>query len=252
MIRVIAARELKSLFLSPLAWAVLAVTQFLFAYMFLTQLEVYARNQARLAGLESAPGVTDLVAAPLYSSAGVVLLLLAPLLTMRLIAEERRNDTLTLLLSAPISATEIVLGKFVGLMSFFLIMIALLTLMPLSLSAGTTLDFGQLGACVLALLMLLAAFSALGIFISSLTAQPMVAGISTFGALLLLWIIDWASTAGAEDKAATVFNYLSVDHHYQLLLSGVFSSTDAGYFILFTAMFLALAVWRVDADRLQA
>jgi len=244
MIRVIAARELKSLFLSPLAWAVLAVTQFLFAYMFLTQLEVYARNQARLAGLESAPGVTELVAAPLYSSAGVVLLLLAPLLTMRLIAEERRNDTLTLLLSAPINATEIVLGKFAGLMSFFLLMIAMLTLMPLSLSAGTSLDFGQLGACVLALLMLLAAFSALG-------AQPMVAGIGTFGALLLLWIIDWASTTGSSDKTSALFGYLSLDHHYQPLLSGVFSSADAGYFVLFTVMFLALAVWRVDADRLQ-
>ncbi|HTT08795.1 MAG TPA: ABC transporter permease [Gammaproteobacteria bacterium] len=251
MIRVIAARELKSLFLSPLAWAVLAVTQFLFAYMFLTQLEVYARNQARLAGLESAPGVTELVAAPLYSSAGVVLLLLAPLLTMRLIAEERRNDTLTLLLSAPINATEIVLGKFAGLMSFFLLMIAMLTLMPLSLSAGTSLDFGQLGACVLALLMLLAAFSALGIFISALTAQPMVAGIGTFGALLLLWIIDWASTTGSSDKTSALFGYLSLDHHYQPLLSGVFSSADAGYFVLFTVMFLALAVWRVDADRLQ-
>jgi ABC-2 type transport system permease protein len=251
MIRIIAARELKSLFLSPLAWAVLAVTQFLFAYMFLTQLEVYARAQPRLAGLESAPGVTEIVAAPLYSSAAVVLLLIAPLLTMRLIAEERRNDTLTLLLSAPISATEIVLGKFTGLISFFVLMIALLTLMPLSLNLGTSLDFGQLGACLLALLMLLAAFSALGLFISSLTAHPMVAGVSTFGALLLLWIIDWASTTGSEDKTGTLFNYLSMNHHYQLLLSGVFSSVDAGYFVLFTAMFLALTVWRVDADRLQ-
>jgi ABC-2 type transport system permease protein len=220
--------------------------------MFLTQLEVYARNQARLAGLESAPGVTELVAAPLYSSAGVVLLLIAPLLTMRLIAEERRSDTLTLLLSAPVTATEIVLGKFAGLMGFFVLMIVLLTLMPLSLSLGTSLDLGQLAACVLALLMLLSAFCALGLFISALTAHPMVAGISTFGALLLLWIIDWASATGSTDKTSALFGYLSLDHHYQPLLSGVFSSTDAGYFILFTAMFLALAVWRVDADRLQA
>lgn len=247
----IAARELRSLFLSPLAWVVLALTQFILGYMFLTQLQVYVEYQPRLAGLESAPGVTEVVGAALYSSAAVVFLLVAPLICMRLLAEERQQDSLTLLLAAPVSATDIVLGKFLGAMGFFTVMIVMVTLMPLSLLAGTHIDLGQLAACVLALLLLLAAFSALGLFISSLTTQPMIAAVATFAALLLLWIIDWASSAGSQENASALFTYLSMDHHYQPLLAGIFSSVDALYFVLVAAVFLGLTIWRLDADRLQ-
>jgi len=247
----IAGRELRSLFLSPLAWVVLAVTQFILGYMFLTQLQVYVEYQPRLAGLESAPGVTEVVGAALYSSASVVFLLVAPLVCMRLLAEERQQDSLTLLLAAPVSATDIVLGKFLGAMGFFSVMIVLVTLMPLSLYAGTHIDLGQLAACVLALFLLLAAFSALGLFISSLTAQPMIAAVSTFAALLLLWIIDWATSTGSQQQSSVLFTYLSMNHHFQPLLAGIFSSTNALYFVLFAGTFLGLTIWRLDVDRLQ-
>lgn len=248
---VIAGRELRSLFLSPLAWAILAVTQFILGYVFLVQIETFAIYQPQLAGLDSAPGVTDIVAAPLFSSSAVILLLVAPLLTQRAIAEERRAGTLTLLLSSPVSPSAIVLGKFLGLMGFFLTLIGLTALMPLALLLGTQLDFGQLAACVLAVALLLGAFSALGIFLSALAAHPAVAAIGTFGALLLLWILDWASTTGAADKTSKLFAYLSMANHYEPLLGGRFSSSDAAYFLIFTAAALALAVWRLDADRLQ-
>ena len=125
MIFTIAGRELRSLFLSPLAWSMLAVTLFILAWLFLTQIEIFLSLQPRLAALEGAPGVADIVVAPLFADAAVVLLLITPLITMRVLSEERRNRTLSLLFSAPVSMTEIVIGKYLGILSFFLILLGL-------------------------------------------------------------------------------------------------------------------------------
>ena len=153
MILTIAARELRSLFLSPLAWSILAVTLFILAYLFLSQIEAYINLQPRLAALEGAPGVADIVVAPLLADAAIVLLLITPLVTMRVLSEERRSGTISLLFSAPLSMTEIVIGKYLGVLSFFLILLALLALMPLSLLAGTELDMGKLAAGLLGLIL---------------------------------------------------------------------------------------------------
>ncbi|HYE35857.1 ABC transporter permease [Methylocaldum sp.] len=246
---VIAGRELRTLFLSPLAWSILGVIQIILGYMFLAQLDYYVMLQARIAGMEDAPGVTDLVAVPLFGNAGVILLLVTPLLTMRLISEERRNRTLSLLFTAPVSMTEIILGKYLGVFGFLLIMVAMIVLMPLSLLAGGGLDFGKLAACVVALVMLLAGFAAVGLYISALASQPTVAAVSTFGALLLLWIIDWTGNSAGE--AGGVLEYLSLLRHYESLLKGLVSTTDLVYFLLFTLTFLVLSVHRLDNDRLQ-
>ena len=249
MILTIAARELRSLFLSPLAWAVLAVVQFILAYLFLAQVDNFMTLQPQLAGLEGAPGVTDLVVAPLLGDAGVVLLLVTPLITMRILSEERRSGTLSLLFSAPVSMTEIVLGKYLGLLGFFFILLALLLAMPLSLLAGTPLDLGKLAAGALGLGLLLAAFCAAGLYLSTLTEQPTVAAISTFGLLLLLWIIDWAGKGGAE--VSGLLHYLSMLRHYEPLLRGMVHSPDLAYFLLFILTFLVLSIRRLDADRLS-
>jgi ABC-2 type transport system permease protein len=249
MIFTIAARELRSLFLSPLAWAVLAVVQFILAYLFLSQVDNYLVWQPRLAAVEGAGGVTDLIIAPVLADAAVVLLLVAPLLTMRTLSEERRNRTLSLLLSAPVSMTEIVIGKYVGVLSFFLILLALLALMPLSLLAGTELDLGKLAAGLMGLGLLLAAFVATGLFMSALTEQPALAAISTFGLLLLLWIIDWAGNSGHQ--ASGLFAYLSMLRHYEMLLKGLVNSTDVSYYLLVIVLFLVLSIRRLDADRLS-
>jgi ABC-2 type transport system permease protein len=249
MIFTIAARELRSLFLSPLAWTILAVVQFILAYLFLAQIDAYLALQPRLAAIEGAPGVSDIIVAPLLADAGIILLLITPLMTMRVLSEERRNRTLTLLFSAPVSMTEIIIGKYLGILAFFLILLGLLALMPLSLLLGTNLDLGKLAAGLLGLSLLLAAFSAIGLFMSSLTEQPTVAAISTFGLLLLLWIIDWAGNSGNETSG--LFAYLSMLRHYETLLNGLFNSTDVAYYLLLTVMFLGLSIRRMDADRLQ-
>lgn len=250
MIFTIAWRELRTLFLSPLAWSILAVVQLILAYLFLSQLDTYMSLQSQLLGMPGAPGVTEIVVAPIFGNATIVLLLVVPMLTMRLISEERRAQTMALLFSAPLSMSEIVIGKFLGVMGFLLIMVAMLSLMPLSLLLGGTLDFGLLASALLGLLLLLSCFAAVGLFMSTLTDQPTVAAISSFGVLLMLWIVDWAGS-GSTGQVSELFAYISILRHFESLLRGVFDSSDVIYYLLFVTFFIGLSIRRLDADRLQ-
>lgn len=247
MILTIALRELRSLFLSPLAWVILAVLQLILGFLFLVHVDLFMNAQTQLLGMPSAPGLTEVVVAPLFSNAAVILLLAVPLMTMRLVAEERRNRTLPLLFSAPVSMTEIIVGKYVGIVLFLFILAALIALMPLSLLLGGTLDYGLFLSGLFGLALLLAAFAAVGLFMSTLSQSPTVAAIATFGVLLLLWIVDWSG--GADGAGTALLRYLSIINHYEPFLKGVFDSADAAYYLLFIALFLTLSVRRLDADR---
>lgn len=244
---VIARRELLSMFLSPLAWVVLAVVQFIMAWVFLVQVDTFPMIQQQyLMFQQRAPGVGDLVIAPLLSTASVVMLLVVPLLTMRLIAEEKRSGTITLLRAAPVGTTGIVLGKFLAILLFLALLVAMIALMPVSLAVGTELDWGRLAAGVLGLFLMVAAFASAGLFMSTLTRQPVVAAIATFGILLLLWLVNAAS--GGEDA---LMDWLSLLGHYQALLRGAFATGDVIYYLVFMIAFLAFSVRKLDAERLQ-
>lgn len=245
----IARRELLTLFLSPLAWAMLGVVQLIGAWVFLKQLQEFMGLQAQLSQLPGSPGATEVVVVPLYATLAIVLMLLVPLLTMRLVSEERRAGTLPLLMSAPVSMSEIVLGKYLGVVGFLLLMLGLLSLMPGVLWLSGGLDGGLWMAVLIGLALLVGAFAALGLYFSTLTAQPTVAAVSTFGTLLLLWLLDWA---GGQDPAATdLLSYLSLLRHFDSFSRGLFSSADALYYLLFILVFIVLSVRRLDAHRLQ-
>ena len=250
MIYTIAIKELRSLFLSPLAWSILGILQFIFGYLFLGQLDLFLQIQPRLATLNEAPGLTEIVVAPMFTNAAIMLLLVMPLLTMRLISEEKRSGTLSLLISAPISMSEIIIGKYLAIIGFILIMLSIMALMPLSLLLGGDLDYGMILSGFLALFLLLASFTAVGLYMSTLTTQPIISAISSFGLILLLWVIDWASNLSSS-TSNTVMHYLSMLQHYQPLISGVFKSSDVTYYLLFIITFLVLSIRRLDADRLQ-
>ena len=244
MTALIALREVRSLLLGPLGWTVLAVLQLLLGYAFLVQVESYLTVQGRLAAIPGAPGVTESIVVPFIGNAAFVLLTVVPLLTMRLISEERRAQTLPLLLSAPVTARHIVLGKYFGLMMFMLLVLALLALMPLSLLMGGPLDAGLCAAAFIGLFLLVAAFAAIGLYMSACSPQPVVAAISAFGALLLLWILDWQG-ANPESASQSVLASVSLLGHYRPWLSGAVSTADLGYFLLVCGLFLALAARRV-------
>ncbi len=248
MIFTIARREIITMFLSPLAWVILGVIQVVLGFMFLSLLDNYAILQPQLMRLENTPGVTDIVVAPLFQLAAIILLMIMPLITMRTFAEEKRNKTLTLLISSPLSMTEIVLGKFLGLFLFVFFLVSLLMLMPLSLYMGTALDTGKLVSIYLSMLLLLSSFAAIGLYLSSLTDNHTIAAVSTFGALLMLWIIDWVGeTAGGGQNVAA---YLSILRHHQSMLEGVFNFSDLAYYLILITTFLVLTIRQLDRDRL--
>ncbi len=248
MIWVIARREFLAMFQAPLAWVILAVIQTILGYLFMTNLDNFFLLQPQLMQLENTPGVTDIVVTPLMQVAAIILLMVMPLLTMRSIAEEKRNRSLTLLISAPLSMTEIVLGKFFGLMLFVLVLVSMLMLMPLSLYLGTSPDGGKLLSIYLGMLLLLGSFSAIGLYLSSLTENQTIAAVGSFGILLMLWIIDWLSAS--VDSGQSLFTYLSLLQHHQSLLEGVFDSSDIAYYLLLITGFLGLTVRQLDRERL--
>ncbi len=248
MIWVIARRELGALFLAPLAWVILAVVQVILGYMFLANLDNYFLLQPQLLQLENTPGVTDIVVTPLMQIAAIILLMIMPLITMRSLAEEKRNRTLSLLVSAPLSMSEIVLGKYLGLLGFVVILVGMLMLMPLSLYLGTTPDGGKLLSIGLGLLLLLAAFAAIGLYLSSLTENQTIAAVSTFGALLMLWIVDWISAS--LDNGQSVVAYLSLLQHHQAMLEGSFDTGDLAYYLLLIVAFVGLTIRQLDRERL--
>jgi ABC-2 type transport system permease protein len=253
LIKLIAWREFKSLFLSPLAWAILAITQIIVCYQFLSQLESYLQLQAKLSVLENSPGITDLVVAPLFAGAAILLLLIVPLLTMRLISEEQKNQTITLLFTAPISMTQIILGKYLGVLGFLVILLIMISMMPLSLLMGTSLDIGQLLSALLGLLFMLASFTAAGLYMSTLTKHPAIAAVSSFGLLFFLWIINWAGSKGSSsigEQGDMTLSYFSLLNHFEPLLKGIFSSTDIIYYLLFISLFLILSVRRLERLRM--
>jgi ABC-2 type transport system permease protein len=244
----IARNELHRLFLSPLAWVMLALTQLLLAYLFLTHIDYFSSIQARISAIPGAPGVTEMVAMPLLSNAAIILLLITPLLTMRTIAEERRNETLPLLASAPLSMSQIVLGKYLGNLTFFLLIALLTMLMPFSLSIGTHLDWYQLSAGMLGLVLLIASFTAIGIYMSSLTRQPTIAAVTTFALLFLLWIIDWAGNSAA---GFSVLSWLSLLSHFEPMTRGQLNTQDLSFYLIVIVTFILLTIRRLDRERLD-
>lgn len=241
----ITRHELRRLFRSPFAWVVLAVVQFLLAQLFLKYWEIFELRGNEYASI----GLTEIVVAGVFQSAAMVMLMITPFITMRGFSEERSTGTIRLLLSSPVSITQLVLGKFFAILGFFVLLLLMISLMPLSLGIGTQLDYWQLSAGLIGLLLLVSAFSAIGLFLSTLTASTAVASISTFGVLFLLWIISLAGSSGSEE-VASVLTYMSLLTHYNQLLSGLFSTADVVYYLIITVLFLVLSVWRLDSQRM--
>jgi ABC-2 type transport system permease protein len=250
MIITISLHELRRMMLSPLAWVILALIQLVTALQFLNSVEEFMLNQPRLLGMDNPPGVSDWVVAPLFADVAFILLMVIPVISMRSLSAERREKTLSLLMSSPVSMTEIVLGKYVGMILFLAIMVGMICLMPLALLLGTDLDTGKLFTGALGLFLMLSAFAAAGLFISSLTQSPAVAAIGSFFLLFGLWLMFWISSGGAQLKE--IVEYISLLHHFVPLLQGNINTADIAYFVIFATTFLVLTIRRLDAQRLQA
>lgn len=249
----IARNELARLFVSPLAWTILAVFQLLCALLFATSVTSLMHNPQIMTNYD---GVTTVLGAGLFRFTAVLALVVIPLLTMRAFAEERKTGSLDLLLASPVSLTGLVVGKFLGVMGFVSLMLALAVLMPLSLLMVTPLDVGLLAAGALGLWLVLAAFVAASLFISALTREPVIAAIGSFGLLLGLWLLQavsffgWQPTIlGITFQMDDIARHLSLIGHYDALLKGIVSTGDVGYYLIVCDLFLALTIQRLDMER---
>jgi ABC-2 type transport system permease protein len=240
----IAAFELRRLFTSPLAWFVLAVIQFIVALIFYNLLSAYMMQQDMFQGR----GLTEIVVAGYFQGSGLLFVMLTPFLTMRLISEEIRSGTIKLLLSSPVTSTQIILGKFLAIVLFLYFIITVISLLPASLAAGTELDYGQFISGLIGVMLLTSSLISIGLFISTLFRYTAICAISTFAVLFLLWTIHSAGYASSE-KVFQVLNYLSMYKHFLGFTQGMVSSTDLLYFIIITTLFLVLGIWRIDSLR---
>ncbi|MGF1527231.1 MAG: ABC transporter permease [Candidatus Competibacterales bacterium] len=244
----IARRELWGLFSTPLAWVLLAVTQGLSAWLFLVLVEDFQRLEPRLSPLENAPGVTDLVVAPLLQGAAWLLLVTAPLLTMTAIGGERRDGTLVLLTTAPLSPATVVTGKYLGALGFVLLLATPAGAMSLALLMGAPIALGRLATGWGGLVLLGAAAAAVGLWTSTLFAQPAAAAGAALGILVFTVFAEGAATP-EESRALLV--YLSPLGHFRPLLQGLVTAADLGYFLGVIAGFWGLSALRLAGEGLR-
>jgi ABC-2 type transport system permease protein len=247
MIINVARKELKSLFASPMGWIILALLMLAFGSFYLQGVNNYFEVMSGSIRPAERVGVTIFVGQTVYGIASFLMLFAVPLLSMGLISGERKSQTLPFLFSAPITLTEIVVGKFLVLIIFLSILVAYILLMLSTLNIWSDIDFGYLLSNSLGLILLAASFSALGIYFSSLTSQPIVAAILSFIALFALMGLD--KFFGSQPNHW--FGYISLMKHFQSFSRGIIDSKDIIYFILFITTFLVLTIRRLDSDRLR-
>ena len=245
----IAGKELRSYYTSPVAWVVLGLFAALFGNFFSVALSFFM--QSAMAGQFGGPrtlNVNQEMVRPLLSNASVIILFLLPMITMRAYAEEKRSGTIELLLTSPLKDFEIVLGKFFGAMGMYLGLLAITALYMSILFIWGNPAFKPMLAGYLGLLLMGGTFISLGLFISSLTANQMVAGAASFVVFLILWIVGWFGE-NASPTLQPILSYLSITEHFDDFGKGVIDTKHVVYYLTFIVFGLFLAVKSVDTDR---
>jgi len=229
---IICQKELRSYFVSPIAYLLLTMFALIFAFFFWNVLGyfVYLGVESQMRGEMFPMNLNEEVIRPLVSNVSVIGLFFIPLITMRLFAEEKRNGTIELLVTSPIRDTEVILGKWLASLFLYAMFLVLTALNFVWLFKYGNPDWKPLAVAYLGLLLQAGALLAIGIFISTLTRNQIVAGAATFGVCLLLWVLEWVS--GYESATwAQVLAYLSVLTHFEPFAKGLLSLKDAVYYI---------------------
>lgn len=242
-------RELVYFFNSPVAYAVITVFLIVCGYFFYNLLAYF--NLVALQAMQNPMAartlnLTEGVVKPLFGDIAVILLLMLPLLTMRLLSEERKSGTAELLFTFPISDWDAILGKYLATLTVYAAMLGLTVLYPLLLFKYATPEVGPIVTGYVGLTLFGAAFIAMGLFFSSLGDNQLVAGVSTFGCGLLFLLIGWI-TPFVSPAAAAVLGQLSVLEHFNSFARGVFDSNDAVFYVVFAVFFLFLSSRVLDS-----
>jgi ABC-2 type transport system permease protein len=239
--------ELRRLAVRPMAWAVAALTIAWLAWTFVLGLGQFLGAQVKLAAVADAPGFTDLVAIPLLAELAKLAFLVVPIMTMSLLASERRAGTLALLASTGLAPWRIVIGKYLAVLAWLALWLLAALAMPLIVGAESGADWGKLASATLGTALLLATLAAIGIACSAATGFPAIAAALALIISLALWTIDRG--AQAAGVSGGFLDWLTMATHLQNLLRGLVISSDLVWFALAIALALTLAVRRLRADR---
>jgi ABC-2 type transport system permease protein len=244
-------KETANFFVSPIAYAVIASFLLISGFFFWANVSLMSLISLQAANnpmISQRINLTDVVIRPLIQNMSIILLFLMPLLTMRLFSEEKKSGSIELLLTYPITDLGVLMGKFLAAGLVLVVMLAGTFSFPLLLLMLGEPDMGTLISGYLGLLLMGGAFMALGIFLSSLTENQIVAAAISFGAALLFWVMSWTSSFSGE-KLGTILRQLSILEHLDTFHKGVLSLVDISFFVLFTAFFLFLTLRSLEAYR---
>jgi ABC-2 type transport system permease protein len=249
----IARKELTVSFTTPVAWVMLMVVAFFAAQFFNGGLDAFRFLSLRATQLQNPEllerlNVTERVLSPLFGSMGVLVIVVAPFLSMRLFAEEKRTRTFEILMTAPIRPWQIVLGKYLAALAVLSLALLLVALFPALLSryasgsqGGAGVEWQTVGTGLLGLLLLGAMAMAVGMFVSALTESVAVAALVSLIFLLSLWVVT-VFTIGVEGPVRDLVAALSASEHLGPFLAGRIELKDVVYYL----SFVALGLWLTD------
>jgi gliding motility-associated transport system permease protein len=253
----ITRKELNSYFHSPIAYIVLAVFAVIFGYFFVSILSIFVRQSMmsmqymEMYGQTMHLNVNEMVIRPLLMNVSVISLFLVPMITMRLFAEEKKTGTIELLMTSPLTDLEIILGKFFSAVILYMTLLGITLVYFLILFRYGNPDWKPLMAGYLGLLLLGGCFMSLGIMLSTLTRNQLVAGMLTFGVFLMLWVIDWVSEY-SMGVVGQVASYLALTTHLENYAKGVIDLRDTVYYLSVIGLGLFLTARSVESVRWRA
>jgi len=246
----IAQKELKAYFASPIAYVVIGFFALMFGYFYWALLGFFVEQSMRMMGLQGGPtqNVNEQMIRPVFMNASVLLLFTLPMVTMRTYSEEKRSGTIELLLTSPVTDFQIIMGKFLGAMGLYAAMLAVTVIHLGVLWAFGTPEWKPLVTGYLGMLLMGGCFVSVGLLISSLTRNQIVAGFGTFAVFLLLWVINWVGPfMGPRTQA--VLDYLSITTHLDDFTRGIIDTRHLVYYVSFIAFGLFLTARSVDTER---
>ncbi len=246
----IANKELRSYFASPIAYIVLGFFALLYGYFYVAILALFVRQSLQMGqfGGGGAMNVNQQMIRPLLQNVTVLILFMLPAITMRTYAEEKRSGTIELLLTSPVTDFQIVMGKFLGAMALYLIMLLISIIHLAILFYFGRPEWKPILTAYLGLFLFGGCFISVGLFISTLTRSQIVAFMSTFAVFLMLWVITWiGSLVGPTGERLT--NYLSIVDHFDDFGKGVIDTTHLVYYLSVITFGLFLTAKSVDTER---
>jgi ABC-2 type transport system permease protein len=253
----IARKELNIYFATPIAYVMLTLFVVIGSYFFLQLLGNYQDWSLRVMQSQNPEAAShlnfqDAIFRNLFGNMGVILIFIVPFLTMRLIAEEKKQRTIELLYTTPVSSWQIVAGKYLSALAILFLALLLTLTYPLLLqfSAGDAngVDWRSVLLGYFGLLLLGGAYMAIGLFISALTESQVVAALITFFTLLMTWIVGWMS-AKTEGVARELVIHLASVSHLDTFSKGTIDLKDLAYFLSIIALFLFTTNRAVEAHR---